>query len=259
MSKKIRRNRSKMKLMTHLDPLGILSKDFLKSISNFGRQQQEEIIAVTSMPYFCKHKFGRDLNAYKSEAATSKSIRRTILGGRRSGKTDFIVFDALYHALTSTHQRIVIAAPTKEHIQDIFRRMREAIQSNNDLESQLTRDVSAPYAHMQFSNGSRIRGFCIGRRNTMRGVGVSLCGQDADHIYIEEFSECNYNAITGSVYPILQVIPDCSLTMIGIPPSLTDEGWDLESLNDIFRWATPEPNNEGLIPDREERPVVYGT
>lgn len=222
MSKQIRRARSKP---THRDPLGILSPDLVKLLRKLKPQEYEDLRAVAAMPYFSKHIFNKEVHEDKFGVALSDSPRRVVVAGRRSGKTEFVALDILYQLLTKSNQRIVVAAPEKTHVQEIFTRVRNYLYSNRDLELGIRRDVSAPWSEINYSNGSRIRGFALGSRNRRRGGTGAMRGQAADHLYIDEFTYCNKDSITGAILPILQTAPGTRLTMVGTPPP-DNEDWD---------------------------------
>lgn len=193
MSEQIRRKRIKTFNLDEIDPLKILEPNLVKMLKKLSKDNREEIRAFSAMPYFCKHFFNKDLYVDKINAALSDSERRVIIGGRRIGKTEFIALDVVYKLLTNSDQKIAVVAPDKYHIKEIFNRVRHYLRSDRNLESGLRRNISSSRFEIVYNNGSRIRGFTLGKynRSATNSGRYALRGQDADYLYVDEFTYCN--------------------------------------------------------------------
>jgi hypothetical protein len=241
MSKKIRRVRFKSTHNNLLNQLLNQLPEHLRGLGkNFSVEQVKELLTVSDMTHFIKHHFDIDIHEEKLEAATSNSCRKVIVGGRRTGKTFYLVQDILYKAFTSTYKKIVVCGSHKYYIKEIFDRIRETIHSNHIIEQKVIREASIPFYELEFDNGSRIRGIDIKARG-------SLFEQNADHIYIDEFSRCNKRVFVNTILPILQVTPETTLTMVGSPPS--DENWIPEDLElfDRYYWPGQADENQRIF------------
>lgn len=114
----------------------------------------------------------------------------------------------LMQSLGYPNKNFIICTDTRESANNVFEYLRYLIKMS-DNEVFVQRDVSAPYNELRFLSGSRIRGFGIGGRGRNRGV--SMCGQDADHIFILNGESIDEKSITGSVLPLLSSSPETKI------------------------------------------------
>ena len=102
---------------------------------------------------------------------------------RRGGKSFSYVILSLYYALTRPSCEILIAAPSQPHVSELFATLRDFIRVNEWVAHHVTSDTKSPN-RIEFTNGSRIKGFTTGAKT--RGKGLSLRGQGADLFLIDE-------------------------------------------------------------------------
>lgn len=111
--------------------------------------------------------------------------------------------------------RIILLAQDK-NLNSIFNTIRKDIRCHPYLygEETIQRDVSAPFLNIELKNGNGIRAFSIKKHWS------SLCGQDANSIYVYE-NKLDEEIYTNYVYPILATTPDTKLEIVlassGIP------------------------------------------
>ena len=98
-----------------------------------------------------------------------------------SHNTATVCIDILFNAITQPKQKLLVTGPQKTHVKEIFTRIREFLDTSPELKSMVTRDVVSPHSEMEFTNGSRIRGFAAGEAG--KGASSAIRGQDADKIY----------------------------------------------------------------------------
>jgi hypothetical protein len=175
---------------------------------------------VTWAEQYIKSANGKPWKArwYQSEVLRCNSRRKMLRIARRAGKTDLICIEICYYLFTEPGIKIVVAGPQKTHTQEIIGRVRNFIRSNPELSAMVVRDVSAPYYEIEVAHSkekSRLRGFAAG--STGGKQGVSLRGQDADKLYLEEMDFIDENSITGAVLPILQTNANTDLIGFSTP------------------------------------------
>lgn len=146
---------------------------------------------------------------YQADALRCTSKRKVLRVSRRAGKTTLICVEICYRLFTEPGIKILVAGPQKTHAEEIFTRVRELIDSNPKLFNMITRNVSGNYYEIKLSNGSRVRGFAAGAKGGSGGI--SMRGQDADLMCLDEMDYIDENAILGAVYPILQTNADTAL------------------------------------------------
>jgi replicative DNA helicase len=152
---------------------------------------------------------------YQGRILRCTSRRKVLRTARRTGKTDLICIEICYYLFTEPNIKIVVAGPQKSHTEEIITRVRAFIHSNPELANMVVRDVSAPYYEIKLTNGARLRGFAAGTKG--KSEGVSIRGQDADRLYLEEMDYIDEKAITGAVIPLLQTSPDTALVGFSTP------------------------------------------
>jgi replicative DNA helicase len=152
---------------------------------------------------------------YQEKVLRCSSRRKMLRIARRTGKTDLVCVEICYYLFTEPNIKIVVAGPQKTHTEEIITRVRAFIQSNPMLSSMVIRDVSAPYYEIKLDNGARVRGFAAGTKG--KGEGVSIRGQDADRLYLEEMDYIDQKAINGAVLPLLSTSPHTALVGFSTP------------------------------------------
>lgn len=142
-----------------------------------------------------------------------------------TGKTDSVCVEICYYLFTRRNIKLVIVGPQKSHTEEIVNRVRSFIANNPMMKDSVIRDVSAPYYEIKLRNGSRLRGFAGGTKGKQQGVSVR--GQDADRIYIEEMDYVDEDAIQGAIFPIMMTNPDTALIGFSTPTGFRSPYYDL--------------------------------
>lgn len=123
---------------------------------------------------------------YQAEMMRDESDKKVYRCGRRTGKSECMVMEALKNATTKKHYRILIVTPYETQVRLLFMRINEILDESPLLKSMVTRNVKNPYI-MEFNNGCAILGFTTGASS---GSGAaSIRGQKADLIVLDE---CDY-------------------------------------------------------------------
>lgn len=120
---------------------------------------------------------------YQSEMMCDKSYKKVYRCGRRTGKSETMIVEALHKAHTNKYFRILIVTPYENQVRLIFMRMNEILNESPLLKSQIVKNTKNPY-HIEFNNGSAILGFTTGASSGSNGA--SIRGQRADWIYLDE-------------------------------------------------------------------------
>lgn len=125
-----------------------------------------------------KHKWGpwkaRD---YQKEMLRDKSTRKVYRCGRRLGKSETMIVDALHKIYTNKMYRVLFVTPYETQVNLIFMRIRELIADSPLLKQEVVKMKNSPYT-IELKNGSVILGFTSGASS---GSGAaSVRGQRAD-------------------------------------------------------------------------------
>jgi hypothetical protein len=97
--------------------------------------------------------------------------------------------------------KLILICETKDLLEDVYSRVKKHLSKIAPLENILTRDCKAPYFQLDLHYSSRLRGFC--------SRGVSMCGQDADIIFIDEAQRVSNEFWRERILPVLQCLPYC--------------------------------------------------
>lgn len=120
---------------------------------------------------------------YQSEMLRDTSVKKVYRCGRRTGKSECMVIEALNKATTIPHYRILLVTPYETQVRLLFMRINEILDESPQLKATVTRNVKNPYI-VEFNNGSAILGFTTGASS---GSGAaSVRGQKADLIIMDE-------------------------------------------------------------------------
>lgn len=120
---------------------------------------------------------------YQAEMLQDNSIKKVYRCGRRTGKTECMVIEALNKATTIPHYRILIVTPYETQVRLLFMRICEILNESPLLGAMVTRNIKSPYI-LELNNGSAILGFTTGASS---GSGAaSVRGQKADLIILDE-------------------------------------------------------------------------
>lgn len=144
---------------------------------------------------------------YQAEILRSKALRKLVRAGRRTGKTDTLIVDAIWRAYTNgqvvdedgaTRPFVcLIITPFEDQVGTIFDRIRELIRNSPAVSASVERDTKNPQL-IQFKNGSQIKGFTAGTKSGSEAGKIR--GQRADYIYLDEadyLSEADVNTVVA--------------------------------------------------------------
>lgn len=150
---------------------------------------------------------------YQVQMIRDNSLKKVYRCGRRTGKTESMVVEALFSACTKRNYRVLLVTPYENQVRLMFLRLNELMTSSPLLKSMVTSMTKNPYK-MEFSNGSLIMGFTTGASSG--GGAASIRGQAADLIIMDE---CDYmsDADFDSVLMIAGERPDIRVIMSSTP------------------------------------------
>lgn len=150
---------------------------------------------------------------YQVQMLRDKSLKKVYRCGRRTGKSEVMVIEALYNASTHRNYRVLLITPYESQVRLLFMRLNELKNSSPLLASLITSTTKNPYK-MEFKNGSVIMGFTTGASSG--NAGASIRGQAADLLILDE---CDYMA-DGDFDSIIMIAgerPDIRVIMSSTP------------------------------------------
>lgn len=116
--------------------------------------------------------------------------------GRRVGKTETMCVYMLWRAMHNPNERLLVATPYENQVRLIFMRLKELINSCDELKESVVRDVSNPYI-IEFANGTAIMGFTVGA--TSGNAGASIRGQRADFLFLDEVDFMSREGVDATI------------------------------------------------------------
>ena len=132
---------------------------------------------------------------YQVEMMTDNSKKRVYRCGRRTGKTETMVVESLFHVCTKRNFRVLIVTPYETQVRLAFMRLNELIQESPVVKSMIVSNTKNPYM-IKLSNDSAILGFTTGASSG--GGAASVRGQRADMIVMDEvdyMSEADFDSV----------------------------------------------------------------
>ena len=150
---------------------------------------------------------------YQVQMLRDKSLKKVYRCGRRTGKSEVMVIEALYNATTNRNYRVLLITPYEAQVRLLFMRLNELKNSSPLLASLISSTTKNPYK-MEFKNGSCIMGFTTGASSGSSGA--SIRGQAADLLILDE---CDYMA-DGDFDSIIMIAgerPDIRVIMSSTP------------------------------------------
>jgi len=162
---------------------------------------------------------------YQKEILQCTSPRRVVRIARRTGKTDCIAVEVLWKLFTQKHRRIVVCGPQKIHVDQIFKRIRGFLDRNPLLRNSIVKNISSPVHELRLNNKSQVMGFAVGTKGNTEGV--SIRGQDADDVYVDEMAYIDPEALQGAVFPIIQTTENTTMTGFSTPTGFKDVYYSL--------------------------------
>lgn len=122
---------------------------------------------------------------YQVQMLQDSALKKVYRCGRRTGKTETMVVDMLWRAMTKRNYRVVVVTPYENQIRLIFMRINEILMSSPMVKNEVIRNTKNPYI-IGFKNGSAIVGFTAGND------AASVRGQKADWLYLDEVDQQNF-------------------------------------------------------------------
>jgi hypothetical protein len=154
--------------------------------------------------------------------------------GRRTGKTTALAVLILWFLFTSgggafrdpetkkirRNLKVLLLAPQKAHIANIFERMRAFLSANPELSRSVTRDKRGSPEIIAVSDPSgftknEVSGFTSGDAAGSKGLGPR--GQDADLVVMDEGAFVSEFVILNTVHPILYTKPTTRYVVTSTP------------------------------------------
>lgn len=162
-----------------------------------------------------KPRRGKDGTDYQALALRCSSKRKVLRWGRRLGKTDVLAIKALHFLYTHSPKAqrwdenrkewvndfgtILVLTPFLSQVKNIFNRMRELIEANPELNSEILRSISTPYHLIELKSGTKIVGFSAGAKGA-----ESVRGQKSDLIILDEMDYLDDESIENIVALIME-------------------------------------------------------
>lgn len=139
----------------------------------------------------------------------------------------------LWHAYTQSNKVLVIA-PRKTHINDIFERINDIINMNPRLSASRIHKVKSPYPEITLANGSRISGFAIGESDVDTG-GLATRGKDANLIVGDEIDYVGLEAYRNATKPIQMTFENVAIMMSSTPSGKREIFYNMCKQNPSYR------------------------
>lgn len=134
---------------------------------------------------------------YQAEILRNRDVRKVYRMGRRLGKSECMIVDALWQVCTHRNYRVLFITPYENQVELIFRRIREIVNDSPMIKNEISRIKNSPYT-VEFNNGSVILGFTTGAAS---GSGAaSVRGQRADWLFLDELdymAENDYSTVAA--------------------------------------------------------------
>ena len=125
---------------------------------------------------------------YQAETIRDDSLKKVYRCGRRTGKTETMVIEALYQTYKNPNYRVLIITPYINQVDLAFKRISELVDASPAIKARVVRQVKNPY-QLEFSNHSSILGFTTGASSGSGGA--SIRGQRADLLILDEVDYMN--------------------------------------------------------------------
>lgn len=131
--------------------------------------------------------------SYQTLFLRDQSRRKLLRWGRRCGKSACMAMDMIYKCQVNEGYICMLIAPMKAHAEVVWKMIKSLLSRNPDFNQQLMSKTikakEAPYYEMTFPNGSVIKMFTSGVKNSNKGD--SFRGQEADSLYLDEVDMMN--------------------------------------------------------------------
>ena len=164
-------------------------------MANYKKADQVKLAKIMKDPVAWAQAFLRTFNPqtgriepwkarwYQVEMLQDKSKKRVYRCGRRTGKTETMVVESLFHVCTKKNFRVLIITPYENQVRLAFMRLNELIKESPVVSSMVLSNTKNPYM-IKMNNESAILGFTTGASSG--GGAASIRGQRADLIVMDE-------------------------------------------------------------------------
>ncbi|MGL5716020.1 terminase large subunit domain-containing protein [Cetobacterium sp.] len=149
---------------------------------------------------------------YQKLMLTCTAKLRTMRLGRRMGKSEVVIVEAIQYAETNPGKTVLIIGPFQNLIDELFDRIAKLLDSQASALSSGYDRKRQPNV-IRLPNGSQIKGFTTGMN------GDSIRGQSGDRIYFDEASYIPPTAFR-SVLALLMDNPNVSITATSTPSAV---------------------------------------
>ena len=164
-------------------------------MANYEKADQVKLAKIMKDPVAWAQAFLRTFNPqtgriepwkarwYQVEMLQDQSKKRVYRCGRRTGKTETMVVESLFHVCTKKNFRVLIITPYENQVRLAFMRLNELIKESPVVSSMVLSNTKNPYM-IKMNNESAILGFTTGASSG--GGAASIRGQRADLIVMDE-------------------------------------------------------------------------
>ena len=164
-------------------------------MANYKKADQVKLAKIMKDPVAWAQAFLRTFNPqtgriepwkarwYQVEMLQDQSKKRVHRCGRRTGKTETMVVESLFHVCTKKNFRVLIITPYENQVRLAFMRLNELIKESPVVSSMVLSNTKNPYM-IKMNNESAILGFTTGASSG--GGAASIRGQRADLIVMDE-------------------------------------------------------------------------
>lgn len=211
--------------------------EYGKALTNLSGKEVESILPNIDPVEFAKRFLRWKPRAHQELALRCQSKKKVYRFGRRSGKSDVLCVEILYHAFTKIREfydtdlndlvmgiKILICCPFDSQVSEIFKRLKDLLENNPELKKTYKYRQS-PYHQIVFENGAIISGFTTGTNGA-----ASVRGQDAHVIILDEV---DYMSIKDfeTIIPIANSHADCLIRAASTPSGLKSKfyNWCIEN------------------------------
>jgi hypothetical protein len=210
--------------------------DFAGSLSD---DEKDALLMNTDPIAFASKMFNWKPRSHQEIALRCQSKKKVYRFGRRSGKSDALAVEILFHAFTRIREyydedikenvtgiKILICCPFDSQVTAIFNRMLELLNSNISLKKEF-RYKQSPYHQIRLENGAIISGFTTGSNGAS-----AVRGQDAHVIVLDEVDYMTEKDFT-TILPIAQSHSDCLIRVASTPSGLRSK---------FYEWCQEAPD-----------------
>jgi len=176
-------------------------------------QEYEDTVLVMDPIAWAAYEFDWNPRFYQADMLSCTSKYKLYRCGRRIGKSQALVIEALHHIATNKNHTVLVIAPYERQVTALFDEMNKLLSLSQTLKGSVARSTKTP-SRMDFLNGSKVLGFSAGATS---GSGADkIRGQDSHLIIIDEIDYLEDKDI-DAVMAILASHPTCRLVAASTP------------------------------------------